>query len=155
MLLKKRILLCPDEGFGLSADEAERRSESGLSYEHLMDVYINEIQDRAWRPEIVHLFCFKASGGVDSQMPRLSMIHLFNAFSKMANECYSSNRGTNVLATAQMMKYDGDLTQEVHRFYDSNMMEISKTLFEGIDLKSIHKRMEIIGIYSTLRDNWA
>lgn len=54
----------------------------------------------------------------------------------MANECYSSNYGTNVLATAQMMKYDGDLHMEVQSFYDSKMVEICKTLFEAIDFNT-------------------
>ena len=83
------------------------------------------------------------------------MVHLFNAFSKMANECYSSNYGTNVLATAQMMKYDGDLHMEVQSFYDSSMVEICKTLFEAIDFKTWQRRREIIGIFSTLPDVWA
>ena len=78
----------------------------------------------------MHLFCWKASGGVDSQMPRLSMIHLHNAFGKMANECYSSNYGTNVIATAQMMKYEGNLTTEINAFFDPTMIQISKTLFK-------------------------
>ena len=53
----------------------------------------------------------------------------------MAREAYSSNYGSNVLATAQMMNYNGNLTHEVHQFYDPIILEISKTLFEGVNLK--------------------
>lgn len=39
MLLKRRILQCPDEGFGLSTSEAERRS-GAISYDDLMELYV-------------------------------------------------------------------------------------------------------------------
>ena len=53
-----------------------------------------------------------------------------------------------------MMKYDGDLREDINLFYDSIMVEYCKVLFEDQDFKNINCRMEVIGIFNTLPDNW-
>ena len=82
----------------MTTSEAEMRMD--INFSKLMDLYVSVLYGNNWQPFNNHMFCFKASGGVDSNMPRLSMVHLFNPFSKLVNEVYSSNEGSNVLATA-------------------------------------------------------